>query len=222
MLADKSGINTRDFPIRMFRSKKGYRFVGLIHESPQKSLNAYIWPLYNVPGEDFQFLHYGYTTELIRRGKAINRNFALLDRDQAVNPEREFGKVLKMRDIFHVCAWYLEQNDNPTAKQIEQLNVIVTWYELFRDHKHIFHDLADIFYQEALKILGERSIILPSTGQVPMQIAQRLVGTHGAVEDIGEPRTRWFASTEELGKYLHQQEKMLVDTLAKTPRYFEW
>ena len=90
------------------------------------------------------------------------------------------------------------------------------------DKKHIFYDLADIFYQEALKILGERNIILPSSGQVPMQIAQRLVGSHGAIQDVGEPRTRWFASTEELGKYLHQQEHMLVEELSKTPRYFEW
>jgi glycosyltransferase involved in cell wall biosynthesis len=218
MLVDQPQ-NTFDIPIRLFRANKDCQFFGCVHEHAQVGLNEYIEPVMIIP--DMQFIHFGFTTEAIRRDKAINRNFALLEKDRKINPDRQLGAVLMMRDLIHIVGYYLEKRSDLDEKRIKNLNTIISLYEPFQYVNQHFHFLADIFYQQALKMLGERGII-SSAGCVPIQLSFSLVGSHGELEKEYQPQTRWFLTPKEVDIFLKVQQQKLVAELNKVPQFFDW
>jgi 2-polyprenyl-3-methyl-5-hydroxy-6-metoxy-1,4-benzoquinol methylase/glycosyltransferase involved in cell wall biosynthesis len=113
---EPEGILKTDFPARLFRNHRGFKFFGHVHEHPEiKEIN-------NGPGKvyiisDVAIMHNGYATEA-RRRKRFERNFPLMEIDHKKNPERQLGKFLWMRDLAHLCKYTMERNGVQVTPEI--------------------------------------------------------------------------------------------------------
>lgn len=101
------GVVKVDLPCRLFRNGKGVRFFGVVHEHPEIKLNEGLGPVSLVEGVDI--IHYGYTSEAVRRGR-FARNLPLLARDRKELPDRVLGKFLWLRDLAQGCQYDIEEN----------------------------------------------------------------------------------------------------------------
>jgi hypothetical protein len=100
-----------DRPARLFRTGKGFRAVGHIHEHFEKEKGG--------PGmcfmlSDVDLGHTGYVNEDVRRDR-FNRNFPFLVWDHTENPDRRLGKYLWFRDIIHRMRWAQQMGDMKVA-----------------------------------------------------------------------------------------------------------
>jgi len=96
-----------DRPARLFRTGKGFKAIGHIHEHFETAKGG--------PGMTFMLTdvdlgHTGYVNEDVRRDR-FNRNFPFLLWDHDENPDRRLGKYLWFRDIIHRMRW-CEQEKN--------------------------------------------------------------------------------------------------------------
>ncbi len=215
---------TQDIPIRLFRNKPNYQFIGKIHEhvldSTDSQGNLNLHPLIILP--DVKIIHYGYVTEDERRWKAIHRNYALLKKDREAYPDREMGKLFLMRDYLHEVKWsHVEKQQPLTAKHVELLHDIIDRYEEFADPNRQNHVLARFFYQQALEILGSAHVPGPD-GIVPIHSVVMLGGLHGPLPSpLDQPQLRWFRNTAEFTDYVTRETTLLCERLGRKRHVFE-
>ena len=143
-----------DTPVRVFRTTRGVRFFGCVHEQPAlDDGNTDITPALEIG--DVAVIHLGYLTEDVRRSKMLNRNLPLLKRDQDVFPQRRLGSLLVLRDYFNLGEFHRERSDgrmNDVA--YTHYKACIELFASFADPADKFHGLARPFYEGALKALG--------------------------------------------------------------------
>ena len=212
-----------DIPIRLFRNKPEYRWIGKIHEHIMDNRdpdgNTNLFPLYILP--DVKIAHYGYVTEDERRWKAQHRNWDILKEDLKAYPNREMGKIFLMRDYIHHVRWNLEKKRPLTDKDIELLYDVIEKYQQFKEPDSQNHVLARLFYQDALKILGEANYPGPD-GRIPIHAALTIAAKRGSLpQEQFQPEMRWFKDAEEMNWYVARQLQKSQTFLNKKPRIFE-
>lgn len=106
-----------DFPCRLFRNRKGVKFLGFVHEHPEQGINEGVTKSHII--EDVAIMHTGYTTDAIRR-KRFQRNFPMIKKDRELNPNRHLGVFLMVRDIAHLIKYTFEELGTLDAPQIKE------------------------------------------------------------------------------------------------------
>ena len=215
---------TVDIPIRLFRNSPDYKFIGRIHEhvldARDPDGNTNLAPLLILP--DVKIAHYGYVTEEERRWKARHRNWDILKQDLRDNPRRELTKIFLMRDYVQHVRWHLERAQTLTAEHVALLHQVITLYAPFKDPSQQNHVIARVFYQDALRLLGEHH--LPTAqGLIPIQAAVVLAAKRGPFPQGEEfqPELRWFGDAAELDSYVIRHLKEATQFVARRPRLFE-
>lgn len=215
---------TVDIPIRLFRNSPDYKFIGRIHEhvldSRDPDGNTNLAPLLILP--DVKIIHYGYVTEEERRWKARHRNWDILKQDLTDNPRRELTKIFLMRDYVQHVRWHLERSHTLAPEHVGLLHQVITLHEPFKDPTQQNHVIARVFYQDALRLLGEHH--LPTAqGLVPIQAAIVLAAKRGPFPPGEEfvPEMRWFRDAAELESYVSRHLQEAAKFVARRPRLFE-
>lgn len=186
LAAEPAGLLKTDYPARLFRNGKGFRFFGLIHEHPEKSLNGGLGRAVKIT--DMAIVHQGYLNENIRR-RRFTRNWPLLRRDRVRYPQRPLGQMLWLRDLTHLMRYQLEQQLNP----IELAQQIVNfWQETFAPKASLQLMLEALpYYSEAVRYLhGQNAVeiklsLLTGKAFVNNAAAQNI---HGYFADISASR----------------------------------
>ena len=156
LCADQPGFD--DKPVRLFRTGRGVRFFGVVHEQPEMAINEGITPA--LDQQDVKIIHLGYENEQIRRDKMRNRNLPLLMKEitgKGTHPPRKLAWVLYLRDCVNLATWEMERARGqrvPAATVLAHRAVGVYMQQGFDDPSTQLHELAWPFYQQALKILG--------------------------------------------------------------------
>lgn len=147
-----------DMPVRLFRrahrdGKVDFRFIGSIHEHPERGLN-------NGPGDvvvmtDAHIAHVGYLIENTRQNRFV-RNYPLLKLDQEKHPERLLQKHFLMRDYVQLVRFALQQYGRIDESMKEKLREVVKLYqENFLGKPGYTNANSQVYYSEALAMLGE-------------------------------------------------------------------
>lgn len=203
-----------DTPVRIFKNKKGYKFYGVVHEQSMKNLNEQIHPSLTLPYT--KLLHYGYTTESVRRWKCSKRNIALLIKDRKVNPDRQINLCLLMRDYFNSANWEIEAEQGVTDKAAIFLRTACDiWEQEFRYNKeHPYYGLAFPLYQQVLEKMGHHGLAVKNKGVLPLNISLSLAGAIGELSGKRyEPQVYWFKDDDEYKDWMSQKSNELVEKL---------
>jgi glycosyltransferase involved in cell wall biosynthesis/SAM-dependent methyltransferase len=153
LMADQQTFSDR--PIRLFRTGRGVRFYGLVHEQPEDAPDLSITPAIELP--DAVILHYGYTTDAVRRQKLLNRNLDLLEQELRSEQPRELAGVLALRDAVNLALFARESAGGvltPDARAA-LLHALSRYRRTFADPAHRYHSLARPFYEAALEQLDQ-------------------------------------------------------------------
>jgi 2-polyprenyl-3-methyl-5-hydroxy-6-metoxy-1,4-benzoquinol methylase/glycosyltransferase involved in cell wall biosynthesis len=174
-----------DKPVRLFRTNRGIRFYGVVHEQPEQVMNEGIVPA--LDQQDFRIIHLGYEDEPTRRHKMKVRNLPLLMKEitgQGTHPPRRLAWVLYLRDCVNLAAWEQERTPgrrNRAALVLAQRAVGVYHQQRFDDPTTLFHELAWPFYQQALTLLGQG-----------VEVAWTFAAAPGRLADTVQPRVQKF------------------------------
>jgi glycosyltransferase involved in cell wall biosynthesis len=212
---------TADLPIRLFRNKPEYKFVGYIHEHCEDtSVNPFddpIAPTLLLP--DVDIAHYGYLNEKARRFKCSARNMELLIRDIQDNgyAGRVLTWVLVIRDYLNMVKWSKDRGTpvredgsvviTPGSFEESCLNAaIVTFINHFEGTEHRYEMLARPMYEEALSLLGKSGIPFGGYHRPPFEVGLALFGAVGGLEskDVGA-ESRWFRDGDEMARFMMEQ-----------------
>jgi len=212
-----------DLPIRLFRRRDQYKFVGLVHEhcedTSRGSYDNEIRPTLVLDTVDIA--HYGYLNEAGRRQKCSFRNMDLLRRDieENGNNGRMLTWVLVLRDYINIVKWRIGRTGGSVAEgSVEHrlLNAAVTTYlHYFAAGKTKYTDLAHSAYQDALLILGRNKLCYADHTVPPFQTDFGLAGavcgmtTNNSVK----PDRRWFLDDEEFVHFITDRGVELVSQL---------
>lgn len=148
--------NDFETPIRLFRTDRGARFYGVVHEQPEQSLDESIQPA--VRSEGVQILHHGYHTGAVRTRKMMDRNLELLAKElngQGTHKPRMLAYILAMRDYVNFALTEMVDNGNQLTQQAKEwLARCVSIYRAkkFDDPESKYHDTAFPYYQDALRL----------------------------------------------------------------------
>ena len=157
LCADQPGFD--DKPVRLFRTGKGVRFYGVVHEQPEMAINEGITPA--LDQQDVRIIHFGYEDEGVRRRKMKERNLPLLMKEimgQGTHPPRKLAWVLYLRDCANLATWEIERASGKrtrAAQVLAQRAVGVYLQQGLDDPSAPLHEIAWPFYQQALTILGQ-------------------------------------------------------------------
>lgn len=151
--------NDSDRPCRFFRTDKGIRFYGVVHEQPEIEINKGIFPV--IFADDVSVAHFGYTTPQVRTHKMRHRNLPLLKKElagQGTHPPRDLAYVLAIRDYVNFAGInMLEEGETQiTSNGRKMLAQAIAIYQEkgLGDPAHQLHSLAWPFYQSALNYAG--------------------------------------------------------------------
>jgi glycosyltransferase involved in cell wall biosynthesis/SAM-dependent methyltransferase len=143
-----------DMPCRLFRTTKGIRYYGMIHEHPETELNKGPGP--SVVLSDAHIAHVGYLIESTRRGR-FQRNLPMLQADIEKYPKRVLQKHFIMRDTMLLVNYQLQRNGGVITDQMRVQAKEVQ--ELYREHflgKVLMSSLDPLeYYSAACAVLGE-------------------------------------------------------------------
>ena len=217
---------TYDTPIRLFRNRLHYRFIGCIHEHCEDTstgeLDNPIQPAVLIP--NVNLAHYGYLHERQRRDKCSNRNMTLLQRDLKENPKRQLNKVLAIRDYLNIVKWQADRDNllrfgikrGSEAHQLCEA-AIKTYLKYLADPKARYHDMAEPMYREALSILGSNGIPFEDRTSPPFSIGLSLTGAiGGAASTDVKAQERWFLDGTEYMEFMAKQNLNLLRELDVT------
>lgn len=153
-LRDPLGVLKTDTPTKVFRSNRGIKFYGLIHEHPELGLNETTGS--SITLNYVEIAHQGYWNERMRDDKFRNRNLELLVRDREENPERILGKYLWLRDLAQMCTTELKKNDGLITEEMKKRARIGidTWEELLEMHQVRMAVDGLPFYSTLVRIIG--------------------------------------------------------------------
>jgi len=213
---------SHDSPIRLFRNRPNFRYVGKIHEHianvSEEEFGASLGATYDIG--DVDIAHYGYVNERVRKEKVVLRNMDLLIEDAIENLPK--GRVLvwllAIRDYMNAIKWHQRRIGEPviTAGSFEHFLaecVIKTYHGKFRDAESKYHDKIFVIYQEAMTLLGRNRINFSDTKSVPFQVAISLLADYEpmnpSILDELQPTCLWFLHPEELRLYLDRSHNEL-------------
>lgn len=154
---DPVGAFKVDLPIRLFRNNLGIKFFGYVHEHPEFKINDGVGASSIL--SDVDIAHDGYFTEVGRKGR-FQRNINLMLKDRKINPERNLGKFLMIRDWVHLARYEMEQRGQMTPQAKEYLEKAVKEFRdeflncVEGDPKIFYLEEGLGFYSEALHTLG--------------------------------------------------------------------
>jgi glycosyltransferase involved in cell wall biosynthesis/SAM-dependent methyltransferase len=125
---EPGGVIKTDYPCRLFRTGRGFRFYGVVHEHPELGLNQGPGRCLLLP--DVAICHNGYMTEEVRR-RRFQRNLPLMLRDRERYKERTLGKFLWIRDLAHLNRFEYERTRAVSPRMLTQAReAIALWREL--------------------------------------------------------------------------------------------
>jgi hypothetical protein len=192
MSEEPAGILKTDFPCRLFRNHRGIQFFGIVHEHPETEINKGVGKVHLV--SDFGLLHFGYSTESIRR-KRFERNWPLIQRDVKENPDRILGMFLWMRDLAHICKYIKERTGGATTPEVAQFAqmAIDVWQSVLATNN--IRMIADglQFYSEAVHHLTNGHGI-----EYRIDIKARKAGLAPSVP----PLTGYFLNAEHIKQFV--------------------
>ena len=147
-----AGVLMTDLPTRIFRTDKGIRFLGCIHEHPELGDNEGVGTALLI--QDVPIAHHGYYTEDIRRAR-FQRNFELMVRDRKTNPGRKLGKFLWIRDLAHMMTFTLERTGGITNDMRNwAMESIALYSDMLRDGDLRLCIDALQYYSTAVRVMG--------------------------------------------------------------------
>ena len=191
------GCFKTDFPARIFRNHKGIKFFGVVHEHPEKELNA--GPGRTAILQDVAITHIGFLTEKVRRER-FERNFPRMALDRKKYPTRKLGHFLWIRDLAHYNDYHMEKNGMVIDDiVIKNAHIIIdTWRDLLKseDLRMIIETVP--WYSKAVMALGggiDYTIGMKAQPWNPQSAQQEPVvnavrGTFQNTEDIDELSNR--------------------------------
>jgi len=152
MSVEPLGVLKTDLPVRLFRHHHGVRFFGVVHEHPERELNAGVTPVVHI--RETQIIHHGYDLEATRRGR-FQRNLELLVRDREKYPSRRLGKFLWLRDLAQMCQYELEHNGGHVTRAMRERadDGVALWEELLEAGQTRMAIDALPFYSTLVKVL---------------------------------------------------------------------
>ena len=190
-----------DRPARLFRTGRGFKCYGMVHEHFEKGPNG--GPGYCHMLQDVDIGHTGYVNEGVRRDR-FNRNFPLLVADRDRNPNRRLGKFLWFRDLIHRMRYYAEQKRPDIARGLAL--EAVEYYEVNREAMDSFGNGTF----QGLGYYGEAKRFLGRGVEVTVQVNMKDLG------DQGPGRTASFSVvTEQSEPISHVIRKMLQPEMDK-------
>lgn len=139
-----------DKPTRLFRSDRGIKFLGVIHEHPEMGENKGI-DFVSLISEAF-ILHDAYENEVIRK-KRFYRNFPLMARDREKYPNRTLGKFLWIRDTSHLIGYRKEAGKDSEFLKPDMLKCM-----------GYFDELIDTNFRYAIDCLKFYNLIVYTLG----------------------------------------------------------
>ena len=151
--AEPPGVIKTDWPCRVFRSNRGIRFYGVVHEHPETSLNEGAGHTFLIPQTEVAIMHYGYDSEATRRDRFL-RNWPLMCLDRKKYPERNLAKFLFIRDLAHMNRFEFERTKVITQEMADRAQMGVNiWRDLLKDK--MFRLLKDslVYYSECADLL---------------------------------------------------------------------
>lgn len=142
-----------DLPVRLFRTDRGGKFYGVVHEHVEIAINESMKSTYIL--QDVDIAHDGYLTEAIRRAR-FDRNYKLMLRDREKYPNRRLGKFLMLRDDLLAIRYKLEEGKGGITEEMVKKceEVIKTVREEFLGTEDHIQMKALEYYSEALKFIG--------------------------------------------------------------------
>lgn len=142
-----------DHPTRMFRADLGAQFYGVVHEHPEVEIGKAIPHTY--PIKDLSFMHYGYTSEKVRRARYV-RNYPLLLRDLEKYPNRPLNKFLYVRDLAQGIAFEGEATGRVSAAMLTNARKAVDLFDDLVNTSPMLRLVLDAipFYSTASATLG--------------------------------------------------------------------
>jgi len=145
------GLIKTDLPCRLFRTGRGHRFFGVVHEHPELGLNAGAGNVMLLP--DVAICHNGYETEQIRRER-FRRNLPLMVRDRQQYPQRTLGKFLWVRDLAHLNR-YAREGGSYDVRELRRRaeDAVTLWRELLAVGQVRMALDALPYYSESVEIL---------------------------------------------------------------------
>jgi len=195
-----------DYPIRVFRNRKGVKFYGHVHEHPELALNKGMGKV--IALQDVHIAHMGYSLESIRR-KRFSRNWPLMQIDRQRHPERTLGKYLWARDLSHVIRYQMERNGGAVSQEIVDMaqEIIGTWRELVKNKEVRLAGDCLSYYSHAVSVLG-----------IGLEYAVNLEVAPQGVSLNGGARAGKFADRGDINAFT----KMLIDAKVEPfeHRYF--
>jgi glycosyltransferase involved in cell wall biosynthesis len=150
---DPRGAPTQmDKPARLYRTNRGFKFYGKVHEHAEKGFNGGPGFCFILPDVDIG--HSGYVNENVRKDRFM-RNFPFLEWDREVNPDRNIGKFLWLRDIIHRMR-YLASTGQPQQARLLALDGVAFYKEHWStwDKVGMGGEQAIQYYSEALAFMG--------------------------------------------------------------------
>lgn len=230
-----------DLPVRLFKHRPHYRFVGMIHEHcedvSEGKYDQEIRPTLSL--DEVDLAHYGYLNEKMRRRKCSFRNMELLQRDIRENGDkgRMLTWVLVERDYINQIKWSFARNNGkiaPGSFEHELLNAVVTTHlHYFGDKKSKYYKLSEGIYQDALMLLGRNGLCYSTMSYPPFQVDLGIAGAVGGMEEDKhvKPDRKWFLNDAEFVQHMHEKSTELVTKMriaapgawdgAFTPKTFE-
>lgn len=190
----RGSVTQIDRPCRLFRTDRGYRARGHIHEHFEVPIGG--------PGRatllaDVDIGHTGYVNEAARRGRFF-RNFPFLEWDHEEGSDRKLHHFLWLRDLIHRMRF-----DSPN--RVKLAHEAISYYNGHQEDMATFGPglfMALDYITEAYTVLGVG---------VPVQIAVSL-------DDRNTQLKGRFESYEQLEKVLAQILK--VEFTERTSRYY--
>ena len=179
---EPAGKLKTDYPCRLFRTGRGFRFYGVVHEHPERGeLNS--GPGRTLVLPDVAVAHQGYATEDGRRQR-FWRNWPLMQRDREQYPERRLGRFLWIRDMAHINRFEISRYGRPTAACATRAQeAIAMWRALLEERQT---RLA----VDSLEYLGELAD-LATNGQaveVELNLGVNRFGLGDHLNGTGAPR----------------------------------
>ena len=185
---DPPGVVHTDFPNRIFRNDRGFKFYGIVHEHPEiNGINSGPGNVIILP--DLGISHTGYISEAVRKER-FQRNLPLMLRERETYPDRWLGKFLWVRDLAHLCRYELETVQRITPNmQKNAAEAIDLWLSLLHDGQTRLVADSLMYYSECVKVL---------TGGGGIEYALGMKMQHFGLGDSPEsPGSQWN------GTFLH-------------------
>lgn len=199
------GCIKTDYPNRIFRNHRGVKFFGVVHEHPEVKMNEGIGKTFMIPISAFSITHFGYENEAVRR-KRFERNLPLMVRDRELNPERELGSFLWMRDLCHLNRFQLERGEQLNNDSLQRCREVVGIFMNFIEKKKIKVVKDGIqYFNEAVSVL---------TNKTPLEIRFSFDANYGNIGDNKNNKTEvlsvCFQNKEQINKFVEcmTQEKL--------------